>query len=236
MPEKTFPLGDAALVVELGSRIDTALNSRCHALAAALEKRSGVREAFAGYATVTVHYDPDRTSFAALKAAISRLLKEKPRVGPSGRLHRIPVTYDGPDLAESAELLGITTAELVQRHSQPIYRVFMVGFVPGFAYLGPLPPSLQLPRRRVPRTHVPAGVECALNGPVLLALEPCLVAVTGADFTPCINGAEIPPWTGVYLAAGERLSFSGRRWGARCYIGVAGGLSGKRWLGSLSTY
>lgn len=157
MPEKTFPLGDAALVVELGTRIDTALNSRCHALAAALEKRSGVKEAFAGYSTVTVHYDPDRTSFTALKAAISKLLRAKPRVGPSGRLHRIPVTYDGPDLAESAELLGLTTLELVKRHSQPIYRVFMVGFVPGFGYLGPLPPSLQLPRRRVPRTHVPAG-------------------------------------------------------------------------------
>ena len=157
MPEKTTPLGDAALVVELGTRIDTALNSRCHALAAALEKRSGVKEAFAGYSTVTVHYDPDRTSFTALKAAISKLLKAKPRVGPSGRLHRLPVTYDGPDLAESAELLGLTTLELVRRHSQPIYRVFMVGFVPGFAYLGPLPAELNLPRRRVPRTHVPAG-------------------------------------------------------------------------------
>jgi KipI family sensor histidine kinase inhibitor len=122
-----------------------------------LEKRSGVKEAFAGYSTVTVHYDPDRTSFRALKLAISKLLRQKPRVGPSGRLHRIPVTYDGPDLAESAELLSVTVAELVKRHSQPIYRVFMVGFVPGFAYLGPLPPSLQLPRRRVPRTHVPAG-------------------------------------------------------------------------------
>jgi len=157
MPEKAWPLGDAALVVELGTRINTALNSRCHALAAALAKRSGVREAFAGYSTVTVHYDPDRTSFRALKLAASKLLKQKPRVGPSGRLHRIPVTYDGPDLAESADLLGLTREELVKRHSQPIYRVFMVGFVPGFAYLGPLPPSLQLPRRRVPRTHVPAG-------------------------------------------------------------------------------
>jgi inhibitor of KinA len=158
MPERTWPIGDAALLVELGTRIDTALNSRCHALAAALEKRSGVREAFAGYASVTVHYDPERTSYSALKAAIAKLLKEKrPRVGPSGRLHRIPVSYDGPDLAESAELLGISVAELVKHHSQPIYRVFMVGFVPGFAYLGPLPPALQLPRRRVPRTHVPAG-------------------------------------------------------------------------------
>jgi inhibitor of KinA len=157
MPEKTWPLGDAALLVEVGSRIDTALNARCHALAAALEERSGVKEAFAGYSTVTVHYDPERTSYSALRTAISKLLKAKPRVGPSGRLHRIPVNYDGPDLAESASLLGMSTAQLIALHSKPIYRVFMVGFVPGFAYLGPLPPELSLPRRRVPRTHVPAG-------------------------------------------------------------------------------
>ena len=81
-----------------------------------------------------------------------------------------------------------------------------------------------------------AGLECALNGPLLVALQPCLVAVTGADFTPCVNGAEIPLWTSIYLAAGERLSFAGRRWGARCYVSVAGGLAGSRWLGSLATY
>lgn len=157
MPEKAWPLGDAAMLVELGTRVDTALNSRCHALAAALEKRSGVREAFAGYSTVTVHYDPERTTFDALRKAITKLLQEKPRVGPSGRLHRIPVSYNGPDLAESAELLGISVQKLIETHSKPIYRVFMVGFVPGWAYLGPLPPELNLPRRRVPRTHVPAG-------------------------------------------------------------------------------
>ena len=157
MAEKFHPVGDAALVIELGTRLDTALNSRCHALAAALRRRSGVRDTVAGYSTVTVHYDPDWTSFSAVKAAAGRLLADRPRVGPSGRLHRIPVVYDGPDLAESAATLQMRPAELVALHSAPIYRVFMVGFVPGFAYLGPLPASLQLPRRRVPRTHVPAG-------------------------------------------------------------------------------
>jgi len=162
MTEKTWPLGDAALLVELGTRIDTALNSRCHALAVALEKRSGVKEAFAGYSTVTVHYDPQRTSYAALRTAIAKLLKEKPRVGPSGRLHRIPVSYDGPDLAESAELLGLTVAELVKIHSQPIYRVFMVGFVPGFAYLGPLPSAL-LPSALVPFAVCPLPFALHIN-------------------------------------------------------------------------
>jgi antagonist of KipI len=80
------------------------------------------------------------------------------------------------------------------------------------------------------------GLECALNGPTLEALQPCLVAVTGADFGPTVNGGEMPTWTGVYLAAGERLAFAGRNNGARCYVAVSGGLGGSRWLGSLSTY
>lgn len=153
--ERILPLGDAALVVELGTRLDTALNSRCHALASALAARSGVREAFAGYSTVTVHYDPERISYSALAAAARRI--ERPRSAPSGRLHRIPVDYDGPDLAATAEHLGITVERLIELHMKPIYRVFMIGFVPGFAYLGPLPRELHIARRRVPRTLVPAG-------------------------------------------------------------------------------
>ena len=96
--------------------------------------------------------------------------------------------------------------------------------------------ALAAANRLVGNPEGAAGLECALNGPVLLALQPCLVAVTGADFTPCVNGVEMPLWTGVYLAAGERLSFAGRRSGARCYIAVAGGLTGTRWLGSIATY
>ena len=155
MTERVHPLGDSALVIELGTRLDTALNSRCHALASALAKRSGVREAFAGYSTVTVHYDPERTSYSALVAVSRKIVR--PRSAPSGRLHRIPVDYDGPDLAETADHLGLTVERLIELHTAPIYRVFMVGFVPGFAYLGPLPPELHIPRRRVPRTLVPAG-------------------------------------------------------------------------------
>jgi len=81
-----------------------------------------------------------------------------------------------------------------------------------------------------------AALESALNGPTLVALESCLVASTGADFGMLVNGEEAPGWTGVYLSAGDRLSFSGRRAGARSYVSVAGGFAGDRWLGSLSTY
>lgn len=81
-----------------------------------------------------------------------------------------------------------------------------------------------------------AGLECALSGPELIARRGCLVAITGADFSPAVNGNEIPAWTGVYLAPGDRLSFGVRRSGARAYLAVSGGLAGERWLGSASTY
>lgn len=80
-----------------------------------------------------------------------------------------------------------------------------------------------------------ATLECTLSGPQLVALRPCLVAITGADFDPRVNGRPAPMWTGVFLGEGDELSFAGRRWGARVYIAVAGGIGGDRWLGSLST-
>lgn len=80
------------------------------------------------------------------------------------------------------------------------------------------------------------GLECTLAGPTLTALRDCLVAVTGADFGPSRNGHPLPVWTSVFLARGDVLSFSGRRYGARAYVAVAGGLGAQRWLGSASTY
>jgi KipI family sensor histidine kinase inhibitor len=74
-----------------------------------------------------------------------------------GRLHRIPVNYDGPDIADVSERLNLSRHDVIAIHTRPIYRVFLVGFVPGWAYLGPLPEELALPRRDVPRTQVPTG-------------------------------------------------------------------------------
>jgi inhibitor of KinA len=154
---RTYPLGDAALLAELGTRLDTALNTRAIALASALKKRRDVRQAIAGYASVTVHFDPDLISHDALSAAVKRLASKRPPMAEPGRLHRIPVVYDGPDMEAVAAVLGLDAAKIVELHTRPIYRVFLVGFVPGWGYLGPLPEELELPRRQVPRTKVPAG-------------------------------------------------------------------------------
>jgi inhibitor of KinA len=154
---RIHPLGDTALLAELGTRLDTALNTRAIALAAALKKRRDVRQAVAGYTGVTVHFDPDQTTPDVLGAAIKRLAAKRPPMAEPGRLHRIPVVYQGPDLEEVAERLKLPLQQIVELHSRPIYRVFLLGFVPGWAYLGPLPEELELPRRHVPRTQVPAG-------------------------------------------------------------------------------
>jgi 5-oxoprolinase (ATP-hydrolysing) subunit B len=154
---RVHPLGDAAVLAELGTRLDTAINTRAIALAAALKKRRDVRQAVAGHASVTVQFDPDQVTHEALAAAIRRLATRRPPMEEPGRLHRIPVVYDGPDLGAVAAELSLSTQRVIELHGTPIYRAFLVGFVPGWAYLGPLPDELVLPRRASPRTQVPAG-------------------------------------------------------------------------------
>lgn len=80
-----------------------------------------------------------------------------------------------------------------------------------------------------------ATLECAMSGPHLLAEESCLVAITGADFDPRVNGAAAPMWMGIFLGRGDRLTFGGRRSGARVYLAVGGGFEADRWLSSRST-
>ncbi len=154
---RVHPLGDVAVLAVLGTKLDTALNTRAIALAAALKKRRDVRQAVAGHASVTVQFDPDQITHEALAAAIKRLATKRPPMDEPGRLHRIPVVYDGPDLQAVAAHLGLSPQRVIEIHGRPIYRAFLVGFVPGWAYLGPLPDELALPRRAVPRTQVPAG-------------------------------------------------------------------------------
>jgi biotin-dependent carboxylase-like uncharacterized protein len=80
-----------------------------------------------------------------------------------------------------------------------------------------------------------ATLECTLRGPHLVAEHSCLIAITGADIDPSVNGRPAPMWTGVFLRAGDELTFGRRKNGARAYIAVAGGIAADRWLGSLST-
>src|SRR5438270_10629442 len=116
------PLGDSAVLAELGTRLDTALNTRAIALAAALKKRRDVRQAMAAHSSVTVRFDPEQVTHEAIAAAIRRLATRRPPVEEPGRLHGIPVVYAGPDLETRCAQLQITPARLVDLHCRPIYR------------------------------------------------------------------------------------------------------------------
>ena len=159
---RVLPVGDSALTLELGDRIDPALNARVRALDQALAERSlsGLVEAVPSYRSLLVRYDPRKTDFAGLAAELLERAGRPGAVAPAGRRHMIPTRYggeDGPDLAPVARSLGLSEGELMRLHAAQEQTAFMLGFMPGFAYLGLLPESLETPRRATPRTRVPRG-------------------------------------------------------------------------------
>ena len=160
-PPRILPCGDTALAVEFGQEIDPRLNARVLALNVRVgEGVSGVIETVPTYRSLLVHYDPVTTDFETLSATLQDLARVLPDEPFEGRLWRIPVVYGGPfgiDLEEIAQRHGFTPQEVIERHAAPVYRVYMIGFVPGYAYLGGLDPALATPRRESPRARTPAG-------------------------------------------------------------------------------
>lgn len=156
------PLGDSAMIVTLGDSLDRALNRQVHRCAAAVRDAAlpGVEDVVAAYASFAVHYDARATDETAMAAHLRVIMAAVTGAGSSaedGRLITIGVRYDGPDLAAVAEATGLTEDAVVQRHAAVEYDVYMLGFAPGFAYLGEIDPVLRLPRRETPRTRVPPG-------------------------------------------------------------------------------
>jgi KipI family sensor histidine kinase inhibitor len=153
--------GDGALVVELGDAIDPAINEAVLGLDAALASANvpGVLETVPTYRSLLVEYDPRVTDRDRL-VEVLRALRHSSAALPVPRRFRIPVAFGGAygeDLAEVADRVGMAPDEAVTAFTAAEYRVYMVGFAPGFSYLGPLPAPLHLPRRASPRLKVPAG-------------------------------------------------------------------------------
>ena len=160
-PPRILPCGDAAISVDFGDRIDPALSARVLALDAALaaEAVPGVIETVPTYRALLVHLDPLRIDLDHLVARIEALCRAPPTSGSPPRRWRVPVVYGGDfgmDLDDLAARHGLSPQDLVARHSAAVYRVYMIGFMPGFAYLGGLDPSLATPRRSKPRLETPA--------------------------------------------------------------------------------
>lgn len=157
------PAGDACLVVEFEERIDPAVNAAAVELAGRLEDRrvGGVRDVVVAYRSVAVYFDPLRLDEDRLRAEIAQALTGLAASVPVDvPTVEIPVCYGGefgPDLGDVARFAGCSEEEVVRLHASPTYRVYMLGFVPGFSYLASVPQRIAAPRRSSPRLRVPAG-------------------------------------------------------------------------------
>ena len=159
---RAAPLGDSAVTIVLGAERTTELLNRVHATAATLaaEKLAEVQDIVPAYLGVAVFYDSLRASYGEVAEKLLAICERgttSAAVPDRTREHEILVTYDGADLAQVSISTGISIDEVVARHSGRRYTVDLLGFVPGFAYLSELDPTLQLPRRSQPRPRVPAG-------------------------------------------------------------------------------
>jgi len=157
-----LPSGDTALVVEFSDTIDRHVSVLVLALAQRIDDAAldGVIETVPTFRSLMVHYDPLRLPHAQLKARLAQLVEGLSASDAAGRLWHIPACYDpslGPDLSDVAERTGLSVADVIAMHSAETYHVYMVGFLPGFPYMGDLPAKLALPRRENPRIKVPRG-------------------------------------------------------------------------------
>ena len=177
------PFGDAAVLVELDGATGIAAARRARAVAAAIDaiRRDvpGLGVPVPAATSVLVPFDPRALEVDEVEARVA----ERPRAAPAAAdpppdapVHELPVRYggdDGPDLASVAEEVGLLPADVIELHAATTYEVLFLGFAPGFAYLGELPPPLVVPRLATPRPRVPAG-SVAIAGLDDRGLSPCL--------------------------------------------------------------
>lgn len=203
--------GDTALAVEFGQSIDRAVAGRVVALARALNEESidGVVETVPTYRSLLIHFDPDIVSAEQIEDRAQRMLHDlAEQTGPS-RCWTIPACYDeavAPDLQVVAEHAGLTGAQVAECHAGETYFVYMMGFLPGYPYLGDVPAPLVLPRRTNPRTRVPAGsLAIAQTMTAVYTLEsPGGWHLIGRTPVPFFDARNDPP---ALLAPGDLVRF-----------------------------
>jgi inhibitor of KinA len=166
-----YPLGDAALVLQFGEAIDEGTLRTIQAVGRYLDQHPfpGLREYVPAFTTLTVYYDPwvvsqagQHNPYEAVAKQLNEVLRQMPPApaDATGLVVEIPVCYGGrfgPDLEEVARHTGFTPQEVIRLHTEPIYLVYMLGFAPGFPYLGGMNEQLAAPRKAQPRPLVPAG-------------------------------------------------------------------------------
>jgi inhibitor of KinA len=210
-PTRILACGDTALTIEFGEAIDRHLSALVLALADRMDRQAivGVVELVPTFRSLMVHYDPILLPQAELKRRLVPLLAGLEAAQEAKRRWRIPACYHeslAPDLSEVAQRTGLTPANVVERHSATTFHVYMVGFLPGYPYMGDLPPELVLPRRENPRTAVPPGsVAIATTQTAVYTLEsPGGWHLIGRTPAPLWDVRQARP---AILAAGDKVVF-----------------------------
>jgi KipI family sensor histidine kinase inhibitor len=157
-----FDCAESALLVDFGPQYDRRLSLSILQVSKVLEASMlpGLKESIPALSSLTVVYDPLELSKERIVQEIQRLCEVSGGAPDCGRAWEIPVVYGGeggPDLEDVARRAGMTEEEAIALHAGRDYHVYMLGFLPGFAYLGDLPEKLEMPRRATPRARVPAG-------------------------------------------------------------------------------
>jgi inhibitor of KinA len=209
---RVLQAGDTAVAVEFGDSIDRRLSARVLALARRLneQKLSGIVETVPTFRSLLVYYDPLVLPTAGLVAHIDRMMAGAHSPERSGRSWSLPVCYDAnvaPDLDEVARRTGLSPAQVIDRHSTLTYHVYMLGFLPGQAYMGDVAVELSLPRRETPRMEIAAGS---------LAIAAGMTCIFPFN-TPCgwhvIGRSPVALWEGnphprAILAPGDEVTFA----------------------------
>jgi KipI family sensor histidine kinase inhibitor len=209
---RLLPAGDTAMVVEFGDRIDRALSAQVLALARRLDalELEGMSECVPTFRSLMVHYDPLVLPRATLCERIG-ILVDSLRAGEKPSRHwRLPACYDrglAPDLDDVSARTGLSPNQVVERHSGTTYHVYMLGFLPGLAYMGDVARELALPRRVTPRLKIPAGSLAVANSMTcVFPMEtPCGLHVIGRSPVPLWQRTPVPA---ALLAPGDTVTFA----------------------------
>ncbi|MER3463071.1 MAG: allophanate hydrolase [Chitinophagaceae bacterium] len=169
-PYSIFPLGDRALTIEFGHVLNEELNEKVLRLFRQLKSKAYpfVVDLLPAYSSLTVYYDvpylrqhyPLQTAFETMVLGIENLRMEEEALQTEKRLMKVPVCYErsfAPDIEELAKSKNISVEEVIRLHMSKTYRVYLIGFLPGFPYMGEVDERIAMPRREQPRTHVAAG-------------------------------------------------------------------------------
>lgn len=197
---RVLPAGDTALVVEFGDRIDRKLSTAVLALAKALDADdiAGIVETVPTFRSLMIHYEPLVLSSSLLAERIEAHVRKLRALNVIGRVWHLPVCYDqrfAIDLKDVARRTSLSSQQVVECHSGLAYHVYMLGFLPGQAYMGEVAAELALDRLASPRTSIPAGS---------LAIAGRMSCVFPLD-TPCgwhvIGRCPIPLWDPAHASA-----------------------------------